>query len=122
MLLAEDNLINQALFTNMLRKHGCEVDTAVNGREALEMYSRKTYAAIFMDCQMPELDGYETVAAIRIREGGKSRTPIIAITAHAMEQDRQKCLDAGMDDYLSKPISPLEVGRIVSKWLASTPA
>ncbi|MEO7649342.1 MAG: response regulator, partial [Bryobacteraceae bacterium] len=121
-LLAEDNLINQRLFTRMLQNYGCDVDTASNGREALEMSSKNAYDAIFMDCQMPELDGYEAVAAIRVREAGKSRIPIIAITAHAMEQDRQRCLDAGMDDYLSKPISTPEVERVISKWLATAPS
>jgi PAS domain S-box-containing protein len=103
-LLAEDNEINQLVAVRMLEKHGFRVDVAVNGRVALEMCRDHDYSAVFMDCQMPELDGYETSREIRRRESPGCHIPIIAMTANTMEGDREKCLAAGMDEYVGKPI------------------
>jgi len=117
-LLAEDNVVNQKVATRMLNKFGCEVDIAVDGAEAVEKWSEGCYNAIFMDCQMPELDGYAATALIRSREiGGDSRTPIIAMTANAMAGDREKCIAAGMDDYLTKPVTTAKLAEALEKWV-----
>lgn len=106
-LLVEDEMINQVLALTLLRREGFLITTAVNGREALEFFKKEPFDAILMDIQMPVLDGYQS--AVSIREHEKSHgghIPIIAMTAHAMQGDREKCLDAGMDDYISKPLDP----------------
>jgi signal transduction histidine kinase/CheY-like chemotaxis protein len=119
-LVAEDNLVNQQVAKGMLRKFGCTVDLVTNGVEAVAKADSGNYDAIFMDCQMPRLDGYEATREIRLRERAISsnrRTPIIALTANALSGDREKCLSAGMDDYLSKPFGQDQMGRILQKWL-----
>jgi signal transduction histidine kinase/DNA-binding response OmpR family regulator len=103
-LLVEDNEINRKIFISMLKNHSLSCDVAVNGREGYQAALDRDYDLIFMDCQMPVMDGYESTRAIRRAEGQFRHTRIIAMTANAMEGDRQKCLDAGMDDYISKPI------------------
>jgi PAS domain S-box-containing protein len=117
-LLAEDNLINQKLATRLLEKLGCRVDIAVNGSEAARLSANHAYDVVFMDCQMPEMDGFEATAEIRRREAGSRRTPIVAMTAYAMIGDRQRCLRAGMDDYIAKPIRPGVLEQTLSTWFA----
>jgi PAS domain S-box-containing protein len=104
-LVVEDNEINQFAARRLLRSFGLVVDVAANGREAITMTGRTEYGAVFMDCQMPDVDGYTATRVIRRREEHSGRhTPIIALTAHALDGDRERCLAAGMDDYLSKPL------------------
>ncbi len=105
-LVAEDNVVNQRVATLLLRKLGCEVDIAADGERAVEMWTRSPYDVVFMDCQMPELDGFGATAEIRRAEASLGRrTPIIALTANAMSGDRERCLKAGMDNHLAKPVS-----------------
>jgi PAS domain S-box-containing protein len=118
-LLVEDNVVNQNVGVALLKKFGCQVDVAVDGRQGCDMAAEKSYDLILMDCQMPKVDGYEATRTIRQREIGGKHTPVVAITAGAMPGDRQRCLDAGMDDYLSKPISFAAIRRILEKWAQS---
>jgi CheY-like chemotaxis protein/HPt (histidine-containing phosphotransfer) domain-containing protein len=118
-LVAEDNPTNQEVAFGMLRKFGCRVDLVSNGREAMNAFSKHPYDLIFMDCQMPILDGYQATADIRRQEqerGVMHPTPIIALTAHALEGDKQKCLAAGMDDYMSKPFRSEEMQAMIERW------
>ena len=116
MLLVEDNLVNQKIAAAMLKKLGCSVDLAENGSEAVEMLDRESYDVVFMDCQMPEMDGYQATMEIRRREGPRRQTPIVALTAHAMKRDRERCLEAGMDDYLAKPARSEDLGIMLARW------
>ncbi len=115
-LLAEDNLINQKVMQKMLEKIHYSVNIVENGKEALNALQQQPYDIIFMDCQMPEMDGFETTKEIRKIEGKKNHTTIIAITANALRGDREKCIEAGMDDYIAKPIKPVELESMIKKW------
>jgi CheY-like chemotaxis protein len=109
-LLAEDNPVNQRLVARMLEKRGHAVEIASNGREAVERSGRGKFDVILMDVQMPELDGFDATRAIRAREKRLGvRTPVIALTAHALNDDRERCLSAGMDEFVSKPIEAPEL-------------
>lgn len=121
-LAVEDIKVNLMLITKVLEKHGLRVDAAANGKEAVEMVREFNYDLILMDCQMPEMDGFEATKAIRLWEEKHNRrhTPIVALTADAMIGDREKCLNAGMDDYLNKPIKFHEIGEMLEKWLRET--
>lgn len=119
-LLVEDNPINQRVAVKMLEKRGYKLDIADNGLEALELMKRNKYDLLLMDVQMPKMDGYEATRNIRKNESGASRIPIIAMTANALKGDKEKCLQAGMDDYVSKPFRPNELYSIVEKWHKKT--
>jgi CheY-like chemotaxis protein len=114
-LLVEDNAVNQVLAVRLLERQGHSVVVASNGREAVEAFSVKTFDLILMDVQMPVMNGYEATAAIREKEkSGGGRIPIVALTAHAVKGDRERCLEAGMDGYLSKPIKSRELVDLVA--------
>ncbi len=116
-LLAEDDKVNRMILSKQLDRLGYQVDAVENGFEVLEALGQRTYDLVLLDCQMPGLDGYETCR--RIRQGDKGGLPVIAVTAHAMRGDREKCLAAGMDDYLAKPYRMEDLAAILSRWLAS---
>ena len=120
LLLAEDNPVNQMVVVTLLKKQGYRVDVVANGREAVHALQRIPYDLVFMDCQMPEMDGFEATKAIRLPESKvlNSHIPVIALTAYAMQGDRERCEQAGMDDYLAKPIRPAELSTVLERWLA----
>jgi PAS domain S-box-containing protein len=118
-LLVEDNKVNQKVAIAILRKAGCLVDAVDNGQDAVEQVQQKPYDVVLMDCQMPIMDGFEATARIRALEEPYNQIPIIAITAHAMKDDEQKCIDGGMDDYLPKPISRQALIDLINKYTSS---
>ena len=138
-LLVEDNLVNQKIAVRMLTKLGYQVDVANNGQEAVDAWQNRPYAIILMDCLMPEMDGFQATRAIREQGetsrmskalggkeasstfGGAANTKhviIIALTANAMEGDREKCLEAGMNDFIPKPVNIKILGEVLAKWLS----
>ena len=129
-LVVEDNEVNQAVAIGMLKQLGYRsIHSANNGREALDKVEQTDYDLIFMDMQMPVMDGYQATAALREREQTLASAtngttamhlPVIALTANAMEGDRERCLEAGADDYLSKPFTPMDLGKVLEKWLPLT--
>jgi len=120
-LLVEDNVMNQKVAVYQLNAMGYAVDIAANGAEALERLARRRYALILMDCQMPVLDGYETTRRIRRLQGEQARTTIVAMTANAMAGDREQCLAAGMDDYLTKPLLRSQLAAMLAHYLPTQP-
>jgi CheY-like chemotaxis protein len=123
-LVVEDNAVNQKVAQRMLERMGCRVDVAADGRAALELLASMPYDLVLMDVQMPVMDGLEATRELRRREGdGGRHLPVVAMTAHAMQSDRERCLEAGMDDYVSKPIRRrdlLRVLRSLGKWEGDT--
>lgn len=117
LLLAEDNVVNQTVARHMLESLGFQVDVVANGVEALKAATERSYSLILMDCQMPEMDGYQTTLEIRRAEGAESHTPIIAMTASVMQGDAQRCFDSGMDDYLSKPVRSEDLESAILRWV-----
>jgi len=119
-LLVEDNKINQKVAINILKKLGYSVDIANNGKEAINALELIPYDIVLMDCQMPEMDGYEATSVIRDAKSNvlNYKTIVIAMTANAMKGDHKKCLDAGMNDYLSKPVKPQALSEMLEKWIA----
>jgi two-component system sensor histidine kinase/response regulator len=118
-LLVEDNIINTKVALHILERFGYNADAVTNGKQAVKVLETASYDLVFMDCQMPEMDGYEATGKIRNPESKvlDHKVPIIAMTAHAMKGDRDKCLEAGMDDYLSKPLNTQALSDILEKWL-----
>ena len=115
-LLAEDHPVNERVVMRMLKRLGFSADAVHDGREALSAVSAGRYDLVLMDCQMPEMDGYQATREIRA-QNLDPRPVIVALTAHALESDREKCIAAGMDDYLSKPVQPEDLARVITKWL-----
>ena len=119
-LVAEDHPTNQDLARALLERLGCAVEVVGTGREAVAASADGSFDLVLIDCQMPDLDGFEATRAIRLREGdGGDRLPIVALTANAMAGDRERCLEAGMDDHLAKPFTGVALGRVVERWRRS---
>lgn len=118
-LVVDDNIINQKVVVKMLQRSNCETDVAFDGKEAVAAVQKNRYALIFMDVQMPNMDGLEATRTIRALEGTTLRTPIVAVTANAMPEDRQRCLDSGMDDYLTKPVMQHQIESMMEKWISN---
>ena len=121
MLLVEDNPANQKLALLILARFGCEADLALNGREAISAWQANHYDLVLMDCQMPEMDGFTATMEIRRQEGPGRHTPIVALTANALEEERQKCFEAGMDDHLAKPFRRSDLKQMLEKWSGGVP-
>ena len=123
-LVVEDNVINQQVALGILQIQGYKVSVANNGKEALESYAQGAFDLILMDCHMPEMDGFEATAEIRRREqaSGSRRVPVVALTANAMAQDREECLNAGMDDHVAKPFSMQTMQEMLDRWMPQAPA
>jgi len=115
-VVADDNTTNQRVARLMLENLGCRVDVAANGKETIEMLALLPYDVVFMDCEMPEMDGYEATAEIRQTHAGR-HLPIIAMTAKAIQGDRERCLQAGMDDYISKPVRLEDLEKALERWI-----
>ena len=118
-LAVDDSAMNMMVITRVLQKFDLQIDTAEDGIDALDKYKGQPYDIIFMDCQMPEMDGFEATKKIREHEQGNKmkRVPIIALTADAMIGDKEKCLSVGMDDYINKPFREIQISKALDKWL-----
>jgi len=116
-LLVEDNVLTQVVAVGILTRLGYGADVVDNGRDAVEAVTRGAYGAVLMDCRLPGLDGYQATAEIRRREGANRHIPIIAMTASASQEDRERCLAAGMDDYLAKPVLVGDIEAVLARWL-----
>jgi CheY-like chemotaxis protein/HPt (histidine-containing phosphotransfer) domain-containing protein len=121
-LVADDNSVNLQVARRMLEKHGCRVDVAADGAQALAMHKATPYELILMDCQMPGMDGREAATRIRALEGDASRVPVVAVTACATPSERECCLAAGMDDFIAKPLRPQVLDAALTRWLRELPA
>jgi CheY-like chemotaxis protein len=119
LLLAEDNVINQMVAVTILTRAGYQVDTARNGVQAVRAAASVQYDAILMDCQMPQMNGYQATRSIRQQEGAGRHTPIIALTAGARGEDRDHCLEVGMDEYLSKPLHKAPLLKMLQQWVGT---
>jgi CheY-like chemotaxis protein len=117
LLIADDDPVSQLVLTRQLEARGYEVDVACNGREAIDLQTKGSYSAIFMDCQMPELNGYDATSMIREQEGADTHTPIIAMTASSREADREQCATCGMDDYVAKPLDQVTLDAALARRL-----
>jgi PAS domain S-box-containing protein len=115
-LAAEDNSVNQRVVLRLLERLGCSVELAADGREAVERVRKGRYDLVLMDCQMPVLDGFDATREIRALGGAAARVPIVAVTAHALPGDRERCLEHGMDDYVTKPLRMEELERVLARW------
>jgi CheY-like chemotaxis protein/HPt (histidine-containing phosphotransfer) domain-containing protein len=116
----EDNHVNQMVAVGMLEHLGYTAEVAGNGLEALAALDRRPFAAVIMDCRMPEMDGYDATRAIRAREDGRGRIPVIAMTASAVKGERERCLAAGMDDFVSKPVHAQSLAAILERWVGDS--
>ena len=114
--------MNQRIAIRLLQKLGLDVDAVTNGLEAVQAAEKQSYDLILMDCQMPAMDGFEATNTIRSREQNLRRTPICALTANAMEGDRERCLASGMDDYISKPVDIEKLRDMVARWVGPAAA
>ena len=119
-LVAEDNATNQFTLLKILEKLGYRVDCVADGKEALDALRHLPYDLVLMDCQMPRMDGFEATRELRKQDEAYGRIPVIAITAKAIKGDREKCLDAGMNDYLSKPVEVDQLAAMLENWLPDT--
>ncbi|HLX04269.1 MAG TPA: response regulator, partial [Candidatus Binatus sp.] len=120
-LLVDDNLVNRTIGAKQLTALGYVGEVAASARQGLAIVAAGSCDLVLMDCEMPEMDGYEAVAEIRRREGCTRHTVVIALTAHATAEDRTRCLDAGMDDYLSKPVKLQTLGEMLDTWVRDQP-
>ena len=116
-LIAEDHAVNQMVARRLVEKLGCETALVASGLEAVEAVANGDFSLVLMDCQMPEMDGFAATVEIRRRENGKGRLPIVAMTAHALKGDRERCISAGMDDYVAKPVNAEELAAVLKRWL-----
>jgi CheY-like chemotaxis protein len=119
LLVVEDNRVNQKVAAHLLERLGCHVEIAANGEEGVRMAQSGKFDILLMDCQMPVMDGFKATAEIRRREGTNAHTTIVAMTANALAEDRERCLQAGMDDYISKPINRAELVRVLERFVPS---
>lgn len=119
-LVVEDNLVNQKVAMRMIEKLGYPVQVVADGKAAVEALERDDFDLVLMDCQMPVMDGYAATEEIRRREGDRRHTPIVALTAHAIASNKQRCLEIGMDDFVTKPVTSEQLQRVLENWIGTT--